>query len=131
MAHAASKSLRQVAQRKLSFFIGQWVFLLPESVDHDQALLGALPAHCLSLQGVLRELKACHVSGLKQLVLHLPSTHPLSSLDLSQCHFLQLLDLHLAGLTTLNLSACRTLYRLRMRCVAVSNTTWLLDACSL
>lgn len=65
---------------------------------------------------MLRELKACHVHGLKQLVLHLPASHPLASLDLSNCHYLQVLDLHLAGLTTLNLSACRTLYRLRMRC---------------
>jgi hypothetical protein len=68
-------------------------------------------------QGVLRELKACRLSGLRHCVVHLPAAHPLSSLDLSGCAFLQLVDLGLQGLTSLNLSGCKTLYRLRMRCV--------------
>lgn len=85
---------------------------------HPACLRTTLPTlnHTQPLQGVLRELKACRVHGLQQLVLHLPASHPLASLDLSNCHYLQLLDLNLSGLTTLNLSACRTLYRLRMRC---------------
>eukprot|EP00879_Flechtneria_rotunda_P013445 GHRR01014038.1.p1 GENE.GHRR01014038.1~~GHRR01014038.1.p1 ORF type:complete len:724 (+),score=273.34 GHRR01014038.1:1101-3272(+) len=66
--------------------------------------------------GVLSELHACRLQGLTQLVLHLPASHPLTILDLSNCHYLRMVDLHLARLQQLNLSACRTLYRLRVRC---------------
>lgn len=67
------------------------------------------------LQGVLRELRACRCRGLTQLVLQMPGRHPLASLDLSGCAFLRLVELALPALATLNLSGCRTLYRLRMR----------------
>jgi hypothetical protein len=49
------------------------------------------------------------------MVLHLPASHPLQSIDLSCCHFLRLVDVAMPQLVSLNLSACRTLYRLRMR----------------
>eukprot|EP00878_Enallax_costatus_P012802 GHUV01013369.1.p1 GENE.GHUV01013369.1~~GHUV01013369.1.p1 ORF type:complete len:593 (+),score=209.00 GHUV01013369.1:1222-3000(+) len=66
--------------------------------------------------GVLRDLKACRLQGLTQLVVHMPASHPLATLDLSNCHFLRKVDLHLNHLRQLNVAACRTLYRLRMRC---------------
>lgn len=80
-----------------------------------------LPSHAvfvllvLHYQGVLRELRASRVQGLTQLVLHLPASHPMERLDLSCCNFLRLVDVALPQLVSLNLSACRTLYRLRMR----------------
>lgn len=52
---------------------------------------------------------------MTQLVLQMPGRHPLASLDLSGCAFLRLVELALPALATLNLSGCRTLYRLRMR----------------
>jgi hypothetical protein len=64
---------------------------------------------------VLRELRASRLQGLTQMVLHLPASHPLHSIDLSCCHFLKLVDVAMPQLVSLNLSACRTLYRLRMR----------------
>eukprot|EP00775_Hariotina_reticulata_P012817 gene12817-12944_t len=67
------------------------------------------------LQSVLRELRASHCKGLTQLVIQLPTSHPLALLDLSGCHYLRLVDLAVKGLQQLNLNACRTLYRLRVR----------------
>ncbi len=49
-------------------------------------------------------------------MLALPASHPLALLDLSGCVYLRVVDLTLAGLCELRLNACRTLYRLRMRC---------------
>lgn len=68
------------------------------------------------LQGVLRVLGASHLRGLTQLALQLPAAHPLEALDLSHCHYLRELTLSCPRLRRANLSACRTLFRLRVRC---------------
>jgi hypothetical protein len=71
------------------------------------------------VQGVLQDLRASRCSGLTEVHIHTPASHPLAELDLSACHFLRLVDLGLPHLRSLNLSTCRTLYRLRLRCVVV------------
>jgi hypothetical protein len=66
-------------------------------------------------QGALRELRAARCSGLTELFIHLPASHPLAVLDLSHCHHLRVLDVGLQHLRQLNVAGCRTLYRLRLR----------------
>lgn len=85
--------------------------------------------------GILTHLKAASCKHLTKVVLQLPDTHPLSTLNFNKCVYLTELVLVAANLKMVNLSACRTLSRLSLRCprleelsLALCISFWSLDA---